>query len=227
MITFVRCLQLSDSALPIGRYVHSLGLEAMLDQDAGVSGDALAEVVQSFVLVGAARLDGVAIAEAHRLHGHADLRGLSALDRALTVRKLTPASRSASHRCGRQLASLAGTLTQDAVMVSFCEAVRSGETDGNLAVVEGALAAALGVPREWAVLVELRGCVASLLSAAVRLGRLSAIRAQQILLASETVIAVAARDVMSRSVHEMCSSAIELEIYAMRHERTDSKLFMT
>jgi urease accessory protein len=226
-IALVRCLQLSDSALPIGRYAHSLGLEALLNQEPTLDSDQLLEVVQSFVSQGAARLDGVAIAEAHRLQARGDLTALLALDHALTVRKLAPAARLASQRCGHQLAALAGSLAHDPVLDSYCEAVRSGKTDGNLAVVEGTLAAALGVPRAWAVLIELRGCAASLLSAAVRLGRLPATRAQEMLRETEIVIAEACRDALSRSLNEMCSSAIELETYAMRHERADSRLFMT
>jgi urease accessory protein len=226
-IAFVRCLQLSDSALPIGRYVHSLGLEAMLGHQPSLNAEELVEFVQSFVSQAVARLDGVAVAEAHRLQVEGDLAGLCGLDRAVTARKLSPAARRASQKCGRQLSVVAGSLARDGVLDAYCEAVRSGAADGNLAVVEGALAAALGVPRAWAVLIELRGCAAGLLSAAVRLGRLSAVRAQQLLAESEDVIILASRDALSRSVDEMCSSAIELETYAMRHERADSRLFMT
>ena len=226
-IAFVRCLQLSDSALPIGRFAHSLGLEALLNHETSLNSDQLLEVVQSFVMQGAALLDGVAIAEAHRLQAAGDLTGLLKLDRALTARKLAPAARLASQRCGHQLSALAGSLTSDSILGLYCKAIGSGETDGNLAVVEGTLAAALGVPRAWAVLIELRGCAASLLSAAVRLGRLSATRAQELLRESELVIAQASREALSCPFHEMCSGAIELETYAMRHERADSRLFMT
>jgi urease accessory protein len=226
-IAFVRCLQLSDSALPIGRYAHSLGIEALLNEEPGLTADQMLEVVQSFVSQGVARLDGVAIAEAHRLQSEGDLAGLLLLDHALTARKLAPAARLASHRCGRQLSTLAASLANDPVLDLYCEAVRSGKTDGNLAVVEGTLAAAMGVPRAWAVLIELRGTAAGLLSAAVRLGRLSATRAQELLHESELVITEASRDALSRSLNEMCSCAIELETYSMRHERADSKLFMT
>jgi urease accessory protein len=226
-IAFVRSLQLGDSALPIGRYVHSLGLEAMLAGEPSLSADEMVEVVQSFVSQGVARLDAVALAEAYRLHAERDLAGLLALDKALTARKLAPGARRASQKCGRQLSALAGSLAEDPLLDSYCDAIRSGKTDGNLAVVEGTLAAALGMPREWAVLIELRGCAAGLLSAAVRLGRLSAVRAQELLAQSEVVIVAASRDALSRSMSDTCSSAIELETYAMGHDRADSRLFMT
>jgi urease accessory protein len=199
----------------------------MLQGIPNLNADELAEVVLSFVSQSVARLDGVAIALAHRLMKERDLAGLRALDEALTARKLSPAARRASQRCGSQLAVLAGSLARDSVLDSYCEAVRSGETDGNLAVVEGALAGAIGVPCEWAILVELRGCAAGLFSAAVRLGRLSALRAQELLSGGEGVIAGAARVAQSLSADEMSSSAIELEVYSMRHERSESRLFMS
>jgi urease accessory protein len=118
-------------------------------------------------------------------------------------------------------------VAKDPALDAYCEAVRSGKADGNLAVVEGTLAGAMKLPIAWAVMIELRGSAAGLLSAAVRLGRLSATRAQQLLSECELVIARAAGEAMSCSVEDMCSSAIELEIHAMRHARADSKLFMT
>jgi urease accessory protein len=226
-IAFLRCLQLSDSALPIGRYVHSLGLEALLEHDQALDSEGLCQVVQSFISEGVARLDAVAVAEAHRHLIDRNLERLLALDRVLTARKLSQAARRASQTCGGQLAALATSLVTDPVLNSFCGAIRAGESVGNLAVVEGAFAASLGLPPTWAVMIELRGAAASMLSAAVRLGRLSAMRAQHLLTNTETVIARAAAEAMSCSVSDMCSSAIELEIHAMRHARAQSKLFMT
>ena len=58
-------------------------------------------------------------------------------------------------------------------MEEASSAVRNRRTDGNLAVIEGTLARALGVPVRDAVLTALRSGAAALLSAAVRLGAIS------------------------------------------------------
>src|SRR4051812_40209757 len=97
-------LQLSDSALPIGRFVHSYGLEAWLHQHDEVSPAALADLVEAYVCLGIAPLDGAVLAHAHRA---TELGVLLQLDALLTARKLTLASRASSQNCGRQLASLA------------------------------------------------------------------------------------------------------------------------
>jgi urease accessory protein len=223
----VRLLQLGDSALPIGRFVHSSGLEALLAHDPGLRGAQVAEVVQSHVIQGLARLDAVAVAEAHRRLSARDLEGLIELDRGVTARKITASARLGSRTCGRQLASLAPSLARDPTLGELCERVHLGQSDGNLAVVEGAVAAALSLPIDWAVLLMLQGSAASLLSAAVRLGRISATGAQLALRECEAAVIRSAQDALSSGWPVVFADAYELEIHAMRHELADSRLFMT
>ena len=94
-------------------------------------------------------------------------------------------------------------------------------------MVEGALARALGLPLADAVLVELRGAAAGLLSAAVRLGRLSPTRAQVALLELAPAIERAAEEAIELPLDEVRSSAFELELYAVAHRRADARFFST
>ena len=181
-------LQLGDGALPVGRFVHSYGLESWLAAHPDADEDELAALVEAVVTEAVAPLDGVAVAHAHRAP---DAAALAALDAAVTARKLTEPARAASEACGRRLAALASELTGDPLVAAHAAAVRAGTSAGNLAVVEGTLARALGVPLAHAVLLELRGAAAGLLSAAVRLGRLSPVRAQVRLLGLAPALAAA------------------------------------
>src|SRR2546428_445079 len=79
-------------------------------------------------------LDGAAVAHAHRAH---DLASRLELDRLVTARKLAPGARIASTACGRRLALLGTELTEANPFRELCAVTRAGETDGNLAVVEG------------------------------------------------------------------------------------------
>ena len=222
---FLAALQLGDSALPLGRFAHSQGLEAFLAAEPEAQEDEIAELVESVVLEAAGPLDGVAVADAHRAAHKGDLGGLVELDGRVTARKLTPASRVSSTACGRSLAALVPLLTDARTAVAFAQLARSGETDGNLAVVEGALAAALGLSEEEAVLVELRCAATSLLSAAVRLGRLSAFRAQAIVRRLEPAMVAAAREALGSE--ELRATLPELELHALTHRRTATRLFVT
>jgi urease accessory protein len=224
---FLFALQLGDSALPTGRFSHSYGLEEILAREPQLKEGALTEVLESMLLEIVAPLDGVAVAEAHRLAAAGDVDGLVALDEAVTARKITPASRRSSAACGRRLATLAPSLAQDRTAALFAGQVASGRSDANLAVVEGVLARALGIGREEAVLLELRGTLAALVSATLRLGRISASRAQVVAASLVPTLCDALEVALSLPVEEMRAVGPELDIAAMRHSRRDGRLFAT
>ena len=99
--SFLAALQVADSALPIGRFVHSYGLEAWLRRHGDVEPETLAELVEAVVCEAVAPLDGVLVACAHAAE---DLATMLELDALATARRLAPSSRAASQSCGRQLA---------------------------------------------------------------------------------------------------------------------------
>jgi urease accessory protein len=218
-------LQLSDSALPIGRFVHSHGLEAWSREHPRPRPGELAELIEASVCESFATLDVAVLAHAHRARS---IESLLSLDSALAARKLTPSARTASQTCGRRLAALAPQLAPaDRLAAELAELVRSGETDGHLAVVQGALARALGLSTRAAVLVELRGAAATLLSAAVRLAIVAPTRAQVILAELAPALADAAERALTVALEELSATTPELELYSLVHARHDGRMFQT
>ena len=152
----------------------------------------------------------------------------------LTVRRPGPVARAASRSCGRRLAAIGPGLAPAQhsgrdevveVVAALGDRVAAGTSDGNLAVVSGAVAAGMGVPLEDAVVVEVRSAAAGLLSAAVRLGRLPASRAHLLLASSGPWLAAAADDAMTRTVADASSSAFELDIAMLRRRRSTGWTF--
>jgi urease accessory protein len=218
-------LQLADSTLPIGRFAHSLGLESWLTAEPTADEGTIVETVESLLLESVAPLDGAAVALAHDAAD--DLPSLLRLDRAVSVRKLTAASRLASTSCGRNLAALVPLVWQAPAAAAFAACVTEGTADGNLAVLEGALTHDLGIHQRSAVLLELRGTVAALLTVPVRLGRLPVSRSQVALASLHGAIERAADVALATTLCEMRSFAPEFEIAAMTHRRRDARLFAT
>lgn len=224
-VGFLAGMQLADSALPIGRFTHSMGLESLLAHEPDLDASGLEDLVGGHVVCGVAPLDGVAVALAHRAQRAGDHEALLVLDRAVEARKLAASARRASRACGRRLAVLSHELTDDAFIARTAATIRAGESHGHLALVEGALAAACGLDERQAVLLELRGAATALLSAAVRLGRLSPFAATGILRRLGPAMACAASDALVRDIAGMSSSALEAEVHALSHSRLDASLF--
>lgn len=222
---FLAALLLGDTGLPIGRFAHSHGLEGLLAAERDITEPSLLELVETVILESAGPLDGAACAIAHRASVRLDMGELVALDRRVTARKLSAASRSASTSCGRRLAALVPLLVDGGIAGTFGAAVAAWETDGNLAVVEGVLGCALGLSERQVVLLDLRGLAASLLSAAVRLGRLSAFRSQALLRQAEPALLEATAAALATDV--LRSTSPELEIFALAHRRAEARLFAT
>ncbi|WP_197746087.1 urease accessory protein UreF [Vreelandella aquamarina] len=221
-------MQLSDSALPIGRHAHAFGLERLFRDGLVQSPKDLENMIMSALTHGAARADGAATALAHGALEANCLSNLLRVDARLDLLKLTHSSQAASRRCGSRLASLAPALHTNSTLVRFVQAVANKETPGHVSVVSGAVAAATEISREDAVLMELRGVASMILSAAVRLDVIPASAAQALLASLTPEITKAAGIALHTELSEMeCSAAAGLEIASMRHARDHSRLFAT
>jgi urease accessory protein len=225
---FLHALQMADGSLPIGRFAHSYGLEAWHDANPDADPDMLLELVRNTLTESVATLDAAGVALAHAAASGGDLARLERIDLALTARKLSAPARRASALCGSRLAALAAEIdVRGEVACHMARKIGDGAWDGNLALVEGALGAGMGVSRRHTVLVSVRGHAAALLSSAVRLGRLGTNRSQGLLYALTPDIERSARAAMGVSLDELGSTLPELEIHAARHEYRDARLFMT
>ena len=118
-------------------------------------------------------------------------------------------------------------LTDDTLACAFAATVEGRRTAGNLAVVEGALGRAVGLDEAEAVLLSLRGAASGALSAALRLGVVSARQSQQLLASLHEPLARASVRTLRTPLGGVHSSAPELDLLAFAHPRGDARSFTT
>jgi urease accessory protein len=227
----VSLLQLSDSAFPTGRYIHSYGLEAFA-QDGRLSSPScpsvLLELLTDSIRLGVGPSDGVALACSHRAAGSTgpvDFDLVVAADNRLTGVKLAQEGRDASTRTGRALLRAAIAIVGGPAVVDYAELVDSGQSPGNHAVAYGLLTARLEIPRVQAVASELYAFSAAWVAAAVRLALSDHGTAQALLHQARSTIASAARSAAARDVKDISSCTPLLDLMAMHHEHADLRLF--
>lgn len=216
-------LQLHDSAFPAGRMVHSHGLEEWLSDRPEADAADIEAAVCGYLRYGFATLDATITAHAWAA---ADFAALTALDELTATYKLFGNARTASVSAGRQLAATACDIGIGG-QHRYLRAVLDCSTPGHAAVVDGVVQAVLTVPRQVAVLGVLRSLMASMLSAAVRLGRLGPLQSQRIQLRNAAAMTAWADAACRRPLSELSSLSPGLEISGMRHEVRTARLFAT
>lgn len=215
-------LQLHDSALPAGRMVHSNGFEEWLARRPDAGPAEIERAVLDYLEHGYGPLDATVTAAAWRAAPAAD--ALIELDAVLASYKLSSHARGASSAAGTQLVAAArqiGLVGDE----PYFTAVLAGTTPGHLAVVEGALQSGLGIDLQLAVLGSTRSVLASILSAAVRLGRLSSLAAQRIAYRNIGLISEVAAAACVRPLDDVSSTAVQIDIAGMQHEVRRQRLF--
>lgn len=223
-------MTLHDSAFPAGRLVHSNGIESWLRAHPDADADAITTLALDYVTASIATLDAVFAAHAWRARPTAagpDLDRLVDLDRMLLTHKTSAIARDASLQPGRQLATTARRVGLAGTAAPYLESVIGQAAPGNLAVVEGAICAAIGVDLPVTVLGTLRSALAAALSAGVRLGRLGAMSSQRCLVAATPTLTELVDDVLATDLDDVATGTVALETWAMRHTRYAPRLFAT
>jgi urease accessory protein len=180
----LRLLQLADSALPIGGYAHSWGLEAAVAQRLVHDAESLEAWAGHWLMHCLGPLEGVVVAAACRAWAASDWTSIALANEILTASIAPPSLRAASREMGEQLLSLASTWIWSAAGVArFEQEVERGPgaQHWNHAVVFGALGAlASATPRET-LLAYLHQAVCGIIGAGVRAVPVGHTHGQQIL----------------------------------------------
>lgn len=171
----LRLLQISDSALPVGAYTHSWGLEAALARGLVHDVESLEHWVRAWLQFGLAPFEGVVVAAVCRAGNPVAARQANALVRAGLA---PPSIRAASREMGEHLLALAVTWAWSRAPAGELERLSSG---WHHAVVFGFLGAVAAAGPAETLTAYLHQAVLGMIAAGVRAVPVGHTHGQQVL----------------------------------------------
>jgi urease accessory protein len=224
---FLALLQLCDTALPVGAFSFSHGLETYTQH--GLIADAVMlqtwlETLLRHTVHGSHLLP---VALAYRATAAADWGLLERLDQQLTAMKHARELRAASMKVGQRLLRLAGHIWPGPAVEHLDTLWHQGKIVAHHAVVLGLLGCELGL--EERVIVEGAGYqwLSGMVAAALRLLPLGQSAGQRLLTTLLTHLPAIADDIRQQGWDDLSSAAPEFDIRAMQHETLYSRLFQS
>ncbi len=228
---WLRLLQLSDTALPIGALSHSFGLENLAVEES-LSADQLEaflpeylEEIGSFEIhfCGAAYRLGIAGRDRFPIEQWLDLNV------QFSAFKLARESRSASATLGRRFLRLVNGLVQSPILAKAIAAAQETETEIHHCAAFGLAGAALGIDEESTLLAYSHQSLANLISSCQRLLPLGQTQAARMLWELKPLLAELVRRAQENDfdVNQVACFAPLVEVGSMRHPALPTRLFIS
>ncbi len=232
-------LQFSDSALPVGAFSFSNGVETAVHEGLVRTPEELEQLVRS-ALRAMASLEGVAALESFRCvqvmscvqpkespSTEETLQQLRRIDRRLLAFKLNEESRQMSLRMGKKWVELGASLLPHPLLQRWKEEISAQRSPGNQAVAQGVLFALAGNRAEELFATLCFGVMNQMTGAALRCMKISHFETQRMLFRLSEEVAPLYEEVQPLSLHEMHSFAPQLDLLASLHEQGPLRMFMS
>jgi len=224
-VRLARTLQFGDSMFPIGGFAFSGGLESAIQT--GVVSDAATLLAFARTAVErAGRGDAIGLIHAHRAASTGDVEELVRIDQRILARKLSSEMRTMSQRMGRKLAEMGAKIIGPPLASAWHERVEAGATPGCYPVALAVNFAAQGLDARDAFVVHQYGVAVVILSAALRLMRVSHVDTQRMLHELNADAEAAFQRAAAASLSDMAGFAPMAEILASVHVKAHVRLFM-
>lgn len=219
--TLLAALQHGDSFFPSGANAFSWGLETLVSEGRVRSAEDVEDFVGGLLRRRWATFDRAAILASARAGGR--IERVAELDWMIEAQTLAAELRDGSRRTGASLLAIHGRLgTRGAAR--YQELVAKGRAPGHAAAVQGLLWRALGLDEATMQSLSAHLLCVGILAAALRLGVIGHVRAQQVLQGVRPEVA-RLLSVDAPDPAAMHSFAPEAEIAALRHEVAETRLF--
>ncbi|AFY93592.1 urease accessory protein UreF [Chamaesiphon minutus] len=220
-------MQLSDSFFPSGSFTLSHGLEAMVQTNQIHNPQDIETFLYLLLHNKVGCSDLIALIHAYRASTNNDLTEVRRADACLYAQMLIQTTREAQQRSGQALLMVARSTWNDPQLAALQEDIDVHKTPGLHPIVFAMVGRAIHLSEIDTSFAFLHNFVTGIVSAAIRLGVLGHLGAQQILSEmAQEIDAIVSRS-RSLSLDDMWSGTPAIDIAQMSHHRLTSKQFST
>ena len=223
--SLARALQFGDSVFPVGGFAFSGGLESAIQKRVVTDGETLHAFTRTAVEQ-AALGDGIGLVRAHRAAATGDMHEVVRIDQRLYARKLSRETRTMSVRMGKKFAEMGAEVIGVPLLAAWRERIDSGATPGCYPVSLAVNFAAQGLTERDAFVVHQYGVASMILSAALRLMKVSHVDTQRILYRLDAGADAAYEAAAAARLDDMAGFAPLTEVLAAVHVKAHVRLFM-
>lgn len=221
-------VQLLDSALPIGGFSHSFGLETLVQQGAVEKPEQLQEYIETMLKLSWAPVDSLAVKAVYLYAPEQNWSSLWEIDQMQHVQRAAIETREGVLKMGRRLNQLAQAIHPELPWEPLQEAIRTKRCFGTHPLIHGWISYHLQVPLDMAAEGYLYTCTMTSINSGLRLMSLGQTEGQRLLARLLPVIALSWQEVKHLDPQkDGCANAPAAEIAMMRHESLYSRLFMS
>jgi urease accessory protein len=220
----LRLLQLADSALPIGGYMHSWGLEAAVTRRLVSDAPTLEQWTRDWLRHSFAPLEGVLVGEVWRATQSQSWSDVRRAGEILTASLAPPSIRRASLQMGEQLASLGSTWGWSSAGIGHLER-EVAAAHRHHAIVFGLLAGLSGADERSGLVSYLHHAAVGMISAGVRSIPVGHTHGQQILSYLHDDLTRIASDLCGRDAETAGAGCPFYEVLCDEQVRLDTRLF--
>ncbi len=225
LLSLFRLAWISDSALPVGAFSFSLGLEGAVESGLVTDLGQLEEYTIG-ALYGAAECDGIVLMEAFRALSDDDHARVVNADHRLLSFKAGEEAREMTLRMGHRLTDLIHSICPTTITKEFYRWVKEGIAVGCYPTAQAVAGFSLGIGERALYAAHLYGVANTILSAALRLMRLSHYDSQRILYRLSSLCEGLYDHYGGLTLEDMTSFIPSMELATSLHERGKSRLFM-
>ncbi len=220
-------MQLSDSFFPTGLYATSNGLETLFFEKKITKAHELLEFNKAIIKQQFGPSDCIVLARAYDYAGTSNHEGIIKLDSICCGLKTIKEIREASIRSGNQLVKCVKEFQDDEFLNWFDGCIKNNKLTGIYPISFAISCRSLGLSKEKTLLMFLYGFVVSNVGAALRMGMIQHYEGQQIIHLLKPYITKIAKNSLEKTESDIWQFAPHIEIFQMKHEKINSKMFIT